>query len=593
MSVSRDLLGLVARDLTVTGPAGPIVTRMDLAVRPGETVALVGESGSGKSMTAQAMTGLLPRGVTATGIVRLNDTEVDLANGPDVLAGLRGKRISLLLQNPFTSLSPVHRCGDQIVAALPATLRRSSDEIQRRLQEVDLPARVARQYPFELSGGMRQRVALAASLASDPEVLIGDEPTTALDVTTQREVLDLLARIQRERSMALLLITHDLGVARERADRILVMYAGRLMETGTGVNVFVSPQHPYTAGLRNSDPPLDRRVVRLPAVAGSVPRPWDIKAGCAFAARCDRADDHCFAVEPELGGVGVGVVGVGGEPIAQVACWKPLATDEAHHVEPAAPVVDISHPAPLVTISHLVKQFSRDAPPALASVSMVIGVGEAVGIVGESGSGKTTLARILIGLEYATSGTIDWSIAGVPARRAQIVFQDPTSALNPAMAIGAALIEALRAGGRDSSEMPALLDLVGLPAEYARRRPSSLSGGEQQRVAIARALAPNPKLLICDEPVSSLDVSVQAQILNLLNELVGRLGLALLFITHDLAVVRQMASRVYVMSSGEVVESGDTEAILTAPQHAYTRTLFASVPGRRAERAGTPGEIDE
>jgi len=578
--------GLSVRDLTVTGPAGPIVTHMDLTVRPGQTVALVGESGSGKSMTAKAMTGLLPRGVTATGIVRLDDTEVNLAHGPDALAGLRGKHISLLLQNPFTSLSPVHRCGDQIGAALRPSLRRSSDEIQRRLQEVDLPARVARQYPFELSGGMRQRVALAASLASDPEVLIGDEPTTALDVTTQREVLDLLARIQRERSMALLLITHDLGVARERADRILVMYAGRLMETGTGVDVFVSPRHPYTAGLRNSDPPLDRRVARLPAVPGSVPRPWDIKAGCAFAPRCDRADDRCFAVEPELSGVGF-------EPINQVACWKPLATNEARIAEPAAPVTDVINVAPLVSITQLVKRFNHDSPPALASVSMVIGAGEAVGVVGESGSGKTTLARILIGLEHANSGTVDWSITGPPATRAQIVFQDPTSALNPAMTIGAALTEALRAGGRDNSEMPELLDLVGLPAEYARRRPSSLSGGEQQRVAIARALAPNPKLLICDEPVSSLDVSVQAQILNLLNELVERLGLALLFITHDLAVVRQMARRIYVMSNGAVVESGDTEAILTSPQHAYTRTLFASVPGRRAGSAGRPGELDE
>ena len=589
MSVERDrsgLSGLSLRGLTVTGPSGPIVTRMDLIVRPGETVALVGESGSGKSMTAKAITGLLPRGVTATGIVQLDNTEVDLANGPDALVGLRGRRISLLLQNPFTSLSPVHRCGDQIGAALAPALRRSGDEIQRRLDEVDLPARVARQYPFELSGGMRQRVALAASLASDPEVLIGDEPTTALDVTTQREVLDLLARIQRERSMALLLITHDLGVARERADRILVMYAGRLMESGDGHDVFVSPQHPYTAALRNSDPPIDRHVARLPAVPGSVPRPWDIKAGCAFAPRCERADHQCFEFEPALCGVRF-------EPTTLVACWKPLGADESRVVEPAAPASETEHPTPLVTISQLVKQFTRDAPPALTSVSMVIGVGEAVGIVGESGSGKTTLARILIGLEQADSGTVDWSVDGTPATRAQIVFQDPASALNPAMTIGAALIEALRAGGRDRSEMPALLDLVGLPVEYARRRPSSLSGGEQQRVAIARALAPNPTLLICDEPVSSLDVSVQAQILNLLNELVEQLGLALLFITHDLAVVRQMARRVYVMSNGAVVESGDTEAILTAPQHAYTRTLFASVPGRGTGNAATPGELDE
>ncbi|MDO9175686.1 MAG: ABC transporter ATP-binding protein, partial [Actinomycetota bacterium] len=267
-------------DLRVTGPGGPIVSRMDLTVAPGETVALVGESGSGKSMTAKALTGLLPRGVTATGAMRLGDTEVRLDDGPPALVGLRGRRISLLLQNPFTSLSPVHRCGQQIAAALPGGDRGDTAEVLRRLDEVDLPARVARQYPFELSGGMRQRVALAASLAADPLVLIGDEPTTALDVTTQREVLNLLARIQQERSMAVLLITHDLGVARERADRILVMYAGRLMESGPGADVFSSPLHPYTSGLRDSEPPLAVRLERLPAIVGSVPRAWEIPDGC-------------------------------------------------------------------------------------------------------------------------------------------------------------------------------------------------------------------------------------------------------------------------------------------------------------------------
>jgi len=288
---------LELRDLHVQGPTGPIVTRMDLALQPGRTVALVGESGSGKSMTAKAMTGLLPRGVTATGTLLLGDTTVSLADGPSALAPLRGRRIALLLQNPFTSLSPVHRCGMQIAAALPAD-QRTDAEIARRLDEVDLPARVAQQYPFELSGGMRQRVALAASLAADPQVLIGDEPTTALDVTTQREVLDLLARIQRERSMALLLITHDLGVARERADRILVMYAGRMLEEGPGATVFTTPLHPYTAGLRDSEPPLEDRLERLPAITGSVPRAWDVPTGCVFAPRCSKADDHCRTADP-------------------------------------------------------------------------------------------------------------------------------------------------------------------------------------------------------------------------------------------------------------------------------------------------------
>ena len=566
---------LAVTNLQVTGPSGPIVARMDLAVGTGETVAIVGESGCGKSMTAKAIVGLLPSGVTATGELRLGDLDVDLARGPAALAGLRGRRISLLLQNPFTSLSPVHRCGAQIVASLPKA-RRTSAEVQRRLAEVDLPERVERQYPFELSGGMRQRVALAASLACDPDVLIGDEPTTALDVTTQHEVLELLKRVQEERGMALLLITHDLGVARERADRILVMYAGRLVESGPGSRLLASPRHPYTAVLRDSEPPLSQRVERLATVAGSVPRPWEVLNACAFAARCPRADQQCRDEAPPL---------LGGD--AQVACWHPLGpSDVAPPAAPAATRPQRAALAPLVSVQGLGKRFSASAPPALDGVSITVGVGEAVGIVGESGSGKTTLARCLVGLETPDAGHIDWTSSLPPARRAQIVFQDPHSALNPALSVGAALAEALRAGGRPAADVPELLDLIGLPQSYARRRPHSLSGGEQQRVAIARALAPRPELLICDEAVSALDVSVQAQILNLLGELLERLDLALLFITHDLAVVRQVASRLYIMKSGHVVDSGDTEAILSNPQHEYTRLLLSSVPGSESVSRG-------
>lgn len=557
-------------DLRVRSEAGPIVTAMDLVVPAGHTVALVGESGSGKSMTAKAMTGLLPRGVTATGTIRLGETVVSLGDGPSALDGLRGRRISLLLQNPFTSLSPVHRCGEQIAAAL-APSARTDDEIRRRLDEVDLPARVATQYPFELSGGMRQRVALAASLASDPEVLIGDEPTTALDVTTQRDVLDLLARIQHERSMALLLITHDLGVARERADRIVVMYAGRAVEEGTGTEVFTAPQHPYTAGLRDCEPPLDDRLARLPAIPGRVPRVWEVAAGCVFAPRCAHADEHCRTAEPALVG-----------EARRVACWKPLAPDDAAPAAVLAASADTDAPTgdELVVVTGLTRRFTAESPPALDDVSIVVRAGEAVGVVGESGSGKTTLARCLVGLERADAGTIDWHGEGTGAQRAQIVFQDPTSALNPRITVGAALAEALRVGGRPSSDVDELLTLVGLPTEYARRRPSGLSGGEQQRVAIARAIAPRPRLLICDEPVSSLDVSVQAQILNLMNDLLDRLGIALLFITHDLAVVRQVVDRVYVMQGGRVVETGQMDELIREPKHDYTRQLFAAVPGR-------------
>lgn len=563
-------VGVELHDLIVTGPSGAIVTGLSFAVAPGETLAVVGESGSGKSMTAKAMSGLLPAGVTATGRLQLGETSVDLADGPAALAPLRGRRLSLLLQNPFTSLSPVHRCGVQIASALPAS-QRSAAEVERRLAEVDLPARVARQYPHQLSGGMRQRVALAASLSADPEVLIADEPTTALDVTTQRQVLDLLARIQRDRSMAVLLITHDLGVARERADRISVMYAGRLMEAGDGRDLLQTPRHPYTAGLRDSEPPLDRRVESMPAIPGSVPRTWSITAGCAFASRCEFADERCRTDEPPL------VADNGGR---QVRCWHPLAADAAAPRARTAAAPEIVTSAPVVLVSGLTKRFAPGQPPALDDVSIVVGAGEAVGVVGESGSGKTTLARCLVGLERADSGAIEWGSASARAARAQVVFQDPTSALNPAMTIGATLAEALRVGGRDRREVPSLLAQVGLPAEYATRRPDGLSGGEQQRVAIARALAPRPQLLICDEPVSSLDVSVQAQILNLLKALQSELGLAMLFITHDLAVVRQVVDRVYVMNRGRVVEHGRIDAMLDNPQDAYTRELFSSVPGR-------------
>ncbi len=562
---------LILRDLRVTGPSGPIVPHLDLSLAPGETVAVVGESGCGKSMTAKAMIGLLPKGVTATGNLRLGTVDVDLGRGPTALDGLRGRHISLLLQNPFTSLSPVHRCGTQIVASLPKS-RRTDAEVLRRLAEVDLPERVARQYPFELSGGMRQRVALAASLACDPEVLIGDEPTTALDVTTQREVLDLLGRVQQDRGMTLLLITHDLAVARERADRILVMYSGRLVESGSGSALFTAPRHPYTAVLRDSEPPLAHRVEQLTTVAGSVPRPWEVGDSCAFAARCPRADDLCRNQEPPLTGTE-----------AQVACWHQLGPGDAA-VTPAAAVrrraVDVT---PLVQVRDLAKRFGPDAPPALDAVSITVGVGEAVGVVGESGSGKTTLARCLVGLEVPDSGEVEWASALPPAHRAQIVFQDPHSALNPAMSVGATLAEALRAGGRPASDVPELLDMIGLPQSYARRRPRGLSGGEQQRVAIARALAPRPELLICDEAVSALDLSVQAQILNLLGELLQRLDLALLFITHDLAVVRQVATRLYIMRSGRVVDSGDVDELLAQPQNPYTRLLLASVPGTAAD----------
>jgi peptide/nickel transport system ATP-binding protein len=568
-------------DLHVRGPAGPIVGGVSLDVRFGETVAIVGESGSGKSVTARSLAGLLPPGLVATGTMTIGGTELPLDGGHRAWRGVRGSRITLLPQDPFTSLSPRHRCGDQIAMPLRGLSKSErTGAVLASLEEVGLPARVARQYPFQLSGGMRQRVAIAAALVTKPDVLIADEATTALDVTTQREVLELLTGLQRDREMGLILVTHDLGVARGRADRIMVLYAGRVAETGRAADVLADPAHPYTGRLLDCDPPLDVTLERLPTIPGSVPRLAHVGDACTFAPRCELATDACRVQAPALADIG---------PQHRVAC---VHTIKFQNKSPERTVVPAdgprSAPAPagadgtILAIRGLRRSFG--AHVALDGIDLDIGPGESVAVVGESGSGKTTLARIVVGLETADEGTV--TFAGPPERPGsprppQIVFQDPYSALNPSLAIGSSLRDALRAGGRSRSEVPELLEMVGLPAAYARRRPRALSGGERQRVAIARALATRPDLLVCDEAVSSLDVSVQAQILNLIADLRATLGLSVLFISHDLAVVRQASQRVYVLNAGRIAEHGATADVLTNPRHDYTRLLMASVPSAR------------
>ncbi|MFC8452068.1 dipeptide ABC transporter ATP-binding protein [Kitasatospora sp. NPDC057223] len=592
---------LSVRDLRVDGPSGAIVAGVGLDVHRGETLALVGESGSGKSMTVKALSGLLPTGVRATGTLELEGTRIPLDPGSPHWRAVRGTRIALLLQDPFTSLSPVHTCGAQIGWALPAGTSRSKRAalVAALLAEVGLPPETAGRHPHQLSGGMRQRVAIAAVLAAGPDLLIADEPTTALDVTTQHEVLELIARLQQERRMAVVLITHDLGLARSRADRIAVMYAGRLVETGTGAEVLDAPAHPYTARLAACEPPLDRRLPLLPTIPGQVPSAHTVGAGCAFADRCELVLPDCRSrYTPEL------APAPGGSPGHLAACLRigeapaPAAPRPADPRPGDPPALD---PGPAATdvradrallVSGLVKQFARSARPAVDSVDLRLDRGEAVAVVGQSGSGKTTLARCVVGLERPSSGTVAFPLSepapGADPRarrrprpdpgRVQIVFQDPYSALNPGLSIGATLREALRAAGRPEEDPADLLELVGLPRAHLARRPRRLSGGERQRVAIARALAPRPHVLVCDEAVSALDVSVQAGVLNLLARLRRELDLSILFITHDLAIARQVADRVYVMHRGRVVEHGPAELVLTAPTHPYTRQLLASVP---------------
>jgi peptide/nickel transport system ATP-binding protein len=509
-------------------------------------------------------------------------------------------------------LNPLLRVGDHIIEGLVLASQRRRRwqsyrvEAVRRLAEVGInDPDVAHRYPFQLSGGMRQRVAIAAALARDPALLIADEPSTALDVTTQAQILALLRSLQEARGMGLILITHDLRVAFSVCSRVYVLYAGTIVETAPARELERRPLHPYSLGLLTSDPPVDRTLAQLPVIAGSVPEPDDVAGGCVFAPRCRWVTDRCRAGAPPLVNVG---------PQRWSACVRvPEIADQISAALDALlaerePAPEVEEPErPLVAIDGLTKVFaggrSSHQVHALRGVSIRIGRGESVGLVGESGSGKTTLGRCLVGLEHPTTGSIrvdgvgEWNgengfVRGNGLRKTvQMVFQDPYSSLDPKQSAGKALAEVLRANGyaRGATDIRVrtLLRQVGLPESYARRLPSTLSGGERQRVAIARALAVEPRLIVFDEPVSALDVSVQAQVLNLLAELREQLGLSYLFITHDLAVVRQVVDRVYVCHRGLIVEEGDITDVLERPSHEYTARLIASVPASLRE----PSEV--
>ncbi|MBS1892925.1 MAG: ABC transporter ATP-binding protein [Actinobacteria bacterium] len=591
-------------DLRVTNSnGGLLVDGVSLDVGVGEAVAIVGESGSGKSLTARASVGLLPRGLTAEGSIRYRGQEL-IGMAERSRARLRGAEVTMILQDPFTMLHPMLRCGNLITETLRdergRRLGRAArrEEAVRRLAEVgiDDPA-VARRYPFELSGGMRQRVAIAAALAQDPKLLIADEPSTALDVTTQKDILDLLAELKRSRGMSLVLITHDLRVAFSVCDRINVMYAGSLVEVGPPPAVASRPAHPYTLGLLLAEPPADRRIDDLIAIPGSVPSAATVTEQCAFADRCRWATDACRDHRQRPLSLAAQMTRC--ERFEEIAAEMDRVRVE-HQAAATEAVVATREEDALVHVHELEVTY----PPrgrhghevqALRGVTLDIVPGESLGIVGESGSGKTTLGRCMTGLATPTGGKLE--IAGIDAtdlsalskedrravrRSVQMIFQDPYSTLNPARTIGAALSEALALRldrSARSAEIDALLERVGLPAAYASRKPVALSGGERQRVAIARAIAVEPSLLICDEPVSALDVSVQAQILGLLREIREESGVAFMFITHDLAVVRQIADRVHVVYKGQIVESGPVAEILDTPKHPYTQRLVSSIPG--------------
>jgi peptide/nickel transport system ATP-binding protein len=525
--------------------------------------------------------------------------------------------MTLLFQDPFTMLNPVLTAGDHILEALRANRKFRSEVSKKdakrivleRLLEVGIhDSAVASRFPFQLSGGMRQRIALATALARDPKLLIADEPSTALDNTTQAEILALLKKVQESRQMGLILVTHDLRVAFSVCDRIYVLYAGSIVEVGPSAELEKAPLHPYTHGLLLSEPSIDRRIEVLTSIPGSVPLFDNVLDQCAFAQRCDWQKEECVGTTPQLKNVGEGHLS---SCVRLQEIKNDLRVDKIFRKTSDPQFLNQSNPdvfsklMPVLSIENVKKTFINSQNrkvEAIQNVSLEIAPSQCVALVGESGSGKTTLGRCVVGLETPTSGSIqlDGLLAtnydsinrearAILRKKAQMVFQDPYSSLDPKQTIYNCLNEVLQVNGVSknlrSKRVDVLLEQVGLPTSYKERLPESLSGGERQRVAIARALAVEPKLIVCDEAVSALDVSVQSQILSLLRKIQKDMGISLLFISHDLAVVRQIADKVFVMQNGLIVESGDVDDVLSRPQNEFTKKLLSSVPSSASHLA--------
>ena len=581
------------------------------SVSPGETLALVGESGCGKSVTALAVMRLLARPAGRVSGGRILFAGQDLLAMPEAdMRAIRGRDIAMVFQEPMSSLNPVMTVGAQITEPLrihlglsPRAARDRAVELLRLVGVSDAERRLD-QFPHVFSGGMRQRIMIAIALSCDPKLIIADEPTTALDVTIQAQILELLRDLSARLGISLVIITHNLGIVARYADRLAVMYAGRVVEDGPAAAVFASPRHPYTAGLLKSVPRLDRpRTGRLDTIEGLPPNLFEPPAGCRFAPRCTARLPICDQ-DPVLRPTG---------PARRAACHRAEEMPGALPATIAQPMpFSAQDGAPLLEVRGLVKRFHVRGPGlfgrpaatvhAVEDVSFSLRRGETLGLVGESGCGKSTVGRLLLRLLDPTAGSIRFDgeelATASPARmralrrRIQVIFQDPYSSLNPRMTVGDTVQEPLRrrlgmGGAAAGARCAELLDQVGLPAAMAARYPHQMSGGQRQRVGIARALAMEPDFIVCDEAVSALDVSVQAQVVNLLAGLQARLGLAFLFIAHDLAVVRHLSHRVVVMYLGRVMEVADRDDIYAEPLHPYTRALLdaAPVPDPALERA--------
>ena len=581
------------------------VDGISFAISKGETFALLGESGCGKSATAQGIMRLLPAAGRITGgSIKLEGEEL-LTLAEAEMRQVRGARIAMIFQEPATSLNPVLTVGMQIGEVLDRHCDLRGEPARRRMLEllrqvgIADPERRLDEYPFQFSGGMKQRVMIAIALAGEPDLLIADEPTTALDVTVQAQILDLLAQLQRERGMAMLLITHDLGVVAKMAHRIGVMYAGELVEVASREEFFSRPQHPYTQALFAALPEVSRRGMALTTIPGQVPSLAAMPAGCRFADRCMHVMPVCREISPDWRGVAASHTlrcHWSGSAAAVADTPRLGLGDLMPEMPPFLDVVDLKVHFPIRrgvlqrTVGHVL---------AVDGVSLAISAGRTLALVGESGCGKTTVGKALLQLVKPTAGSVRLGgseLVGMQGKRLraarrhmQMVFQDPFASLNPRLRVGEIIAEGMSALGLESDAtaqgraVGALLKQVGLPDEAAGRYPHEFSGGQRQRIAIARALAVQPELLICDEPTSALDVSVQAQILNLLKKLQEELGVAYLFITHNFAVVEYLANDVAVMYLGRIVERGGAEEVLRSPKHPYTQALLSAVPVPRLD----------
>ncbi|MGO4548566.1 dipeptide ABC transporter ATP-binding protein [Paenibacillus sp. 2TAB23] len=608
------------------------ISDVSLSMKPGETVCLVGESGSGKTITSKSVMRLIDyeNGVIAGGEMKLDGIDL-VRSSQNNMRTLRGKKIAMIFQEPMSAFDPVFTIGSQIIEVMLGHKLGNREKARERaihlLARVGIPEPELRmkQYPGELSGGMLQRAMIAMALACGPELLIADEPTTALDMTIQAQILQLLQELKSEFNMSILLITHDMGIAAEMADRIIVMYAGQVVEQATAEQLFELPHHPYTQGLLRSVTTLDsERGSRLYSIDGSIPNLFDLPAGCRFHPRCAHATEKCAKESPPLLTVNSREAACWyAERIAE--SWEQPKSSQAHAIVVKEKEAQGSDRLEGGTISHLFEiEGLRKYYPlgksllsrhnsvirAVDDVSFQIRKGETFGLVGESGSGKSTLGRVIMQLEKATSGKVRFAGQSLTDLRPselhearkdmQMIFQDPFGSMNPRWRVGDIIAEPLAihtslSAAEKKTRIEELLAVVGLNPSWHERYPHEFSGGQRQRIGIARAIALNPSFVLADEAVSALDVSVQAQIVNLMQDLQQNLGLTYLFIAHGLHVVRHISNRIGVMYLGQLVEIAGSEELFTHPAHHYTKALIASIPwpdpSRKRELQTISGEI--